>query len=368
MGTARYFITTMNCKREVRMHKFSTHNYELENKMADEQKQDGLVSADEQKSEQGDEKVVDVQATAETRVDARVDADQTSRAKRTDTDIEKVNANPNFLDQYTEEDTSLDALKEHRTVPRFKVIQPTTEEELKNKFGTGSAIVRPGDTMVCKHSGNQNIEALESFDFVPLFFFVEWAKWRDLKGTGDMVLDRSFDPASDVATRSKNKDTRKELYSGHEALDDKEKCYFQYVEHLRFLGVIYGEHPLAGTPVTLSFERGEWGQGKNFISAVSLRRRQTVDEETGAKVAKPIPLWSQVWRMKTVYHNPDALRKWYGFAFEAAPESIIKPQEAAAMFGLHKEFKELFEASRLSVQDDQQESPDESSVKGCDQF
>lgn len=315
---------------------------------------DGPVSADEQKNEQ-----VSVNSNG---------GDSLARAKRTDTDVEKVPSNPNFLDAYTEEDTSLDALKEHRTVPRFKIIQPTTEEELKNTFGVGSAIVRPGDTLICKYSGNTNMQALETFDFVPLFFFVEWNKWRDLKATGDMVLEKSFDPASDVATRSKDKDTRKELYPGHENLQDNEKCYFQYVEHLRFIGAIYGEHPLAGTPVTLSFERGEWGQGKNFISAVSLRRRQTVDAETNEKIAKPIPLWSQVWRMKTVYHNPDALRKWYGFAFEAAPDSIIKPQEAATMFGLHKEFKELFEASRLSVQDDQQEPTDEASVKGSSEF
>ena len=323
--------------------------------------------SDEQKKESvADEKVVDVQATAEAKA-----AGVLARAKRTDTDIDKVPTNPNFLDAYTEEDTSLDALKEHRTVPRFKVIQPTTEEELKNTFGVGSAIVRPGDTLICKHSGNTTMQALESFDFVPLFFFVEWNKWRDLKGTGDMVLDKSFDPSSDVAVRSKNKDTRKEAYPGQEAMADNDanKMYYQYVEHLRFIGTIYGDHPLAGTPVTLSFERGEWGQGKNFISAVSLRRRQTTDAETGEKIAKPIPLWSQVWRMKTVYHNPDALRKWYGFSFEAAtPNSVIKESEAAAMFGLHKEFKELFEASRLSVQDDQQESPDEAAVKECSQF
>lgn len=314
-------------------------------------------------NDEQNEKIVDEQVTAEAR----------ARSKRTDTDIEKVNANPNFLAQYMDEDTSLDALKEHRTVPRFKIIQPTTEEELKNTFGVGSAIVRPGDTMVCKHGSNQNIEALESFDFVPLFFFVEWAKWRDLKGTGDMVLDKSYDSASDVAVRSKNADTRKELYSGHEDLQDKDKCYFQYVEHLRFLGAIYGDHPLAGTPVTLSFERGEWGQGKNFISAVSLRRQKVVtgtNSDSGAEetVSKQIPLWAQVWRMKTVYHNPDALRKWYGFSFEAAPESIIKLEEAQTMQGLHKEFRELFDAQRLSVQDDQQESPDEASVKGTEDF
>ncbi len=334
---------------------------------------DGLVSADEQaRNEQvsAGGSAAPSSSSSSGCGGSNTDGGSVARSSRTETDIEKVNANPNFLDKYMDEDTSLDALKEHRTVPRFKIIQPTTEEELKNTFGVGSAIIRPGDTMVCKHGGNQNIEALETFDFVPLFFFVEWAKWRDLKGTGDMVLEKSFDLTSEVATLSKNKDTRKEAYPGQEAIADNDpsKMYYQYVEHLRFLGAIYGDHPLAGTPVTLSFERGEWGQGKNFISAVSLRRRQTVDAETGETVAKPIPLWSQVWRMKTVYHNPDALRKWYGFAFDAPPESLIKPEEAAAMFGLHKEFKELFEESRLSVQDDQQESPDEASVKGQSEF
>ncbi len=346
--------------------------------MADEQKKeqssDGLVSADEQKRNEqaaasGNAAPGGAGGSSGTGAGSG-GSDGLARSRRTDTDIDKVPTNPNFLDAYTEEDTSLDELKEHRTVPRFKVIQPTTEEELKNTFGEGSAIVRPGDTLICKYGGNTNMQALESFDFVPLFFFVEWNKWRDLKATGDMVLDKSFDPSSDVAVRSKNKDTRKELYPGNENIElEKDKCYYQYVEHLRFIGTIYGDHPLAGTPVTLSFERGEWGQGKNFISAVSLRRRQTTDAETGEKVAKPIPLWSQVWRMKTVYHNPDALRKWYGFSFEAAiPNSIIKESEAAAMFGLHKEFKELFEASRLSVQDDEQTSPDEAAVKECSQF
>ncbi|KKL95032.1 hypothetical protein LCGC14_1858690 [marine sediment metagenome] len=316
--------------------------------------------------EQKDEQAVNEQGIQPTHTNGNGNA---ARSKRIDTDIEKVSADPNFLAQYMEKDESLEALKEHRTVPRFKIIQPTTEEELKNTFGVGSAIVRPGDTLVCKNSANTNMEAYESFDFVPLFFFVEWAKWRDLKGTGDMVLERSFDPTSDVAVRSKNADTRKELYPGHENLQDNEKCYFQYVEHLRFLGTIYGEHPLTGTPVTLSFERGEWGQGKNFISAVSLRRQQVViDKESGETVSKQVPLWAQVWRMKTVYHSPDALRKWYGFAFESAPESKIKESEAQVMYGLHKEFKELFDASRLIVQDDEQMSPDDAAVKETGDF
>lgn len=279
------------------------------------------------------------------------------KSSRIDTAIEKVAVNPDYLAKYVQDDTSLDSLKEYRVVPRFKIIQATTEEELKATFGEGSVIIRPGDVMISKHKDEPN-----SFEFVPLFFLVEWARWRDLRGNGPMILDRSNDPCSDTAVRSKNSDTRKELYEGHENLPDKDKMYYNYVEHLRFIGVIYGDHPLVGTPVTLSFERGEWGQGKNFISAVSLRRQMIND------VSTPIPLWAQVWRMSTIHHAPDATRKWYGFKFEAAAQSIINPDEAADMHALHKEFKDLADKQRLMVQDDEAVAPDEASVKATGEF
>lgn len=261
---------------------------------------------------------------------------------RTKNDIEKVNPNPGFLSKYIKKDDSLNALKEHRTVPRFKIIQPTTDQELAKQFGVGSCIVRPGDTLVSQFEGN-----LKTFQFVPLFFVCEWAKWRDLKGTGPMILERSADVGSDLARRSKSASLRKELYPGQEHIEDeKAKMYFSYVEHLRFIGVIYGDHPLAGTPVTLSFERGEWRQGKNFISAISMRR-VVIDG-----VSEEVPLWSQVWDLTTVFHNPEASKKWYGFKFSPATPNIITEDEASTFEALHEEFKELAAKQQLTVQDD----------------
>lgn len=279
------------------------------------------------------------------------------KQSRTDTAITKVNVNPDYLAKYAEQDNSLDVLKECRTLPRFKIIQATSDGELIKNFGVGTAIIRPGDAMICKHGENP-----DSFDFVPLFFFREWAKWRDLKGTGPMVLDRSFNPTSLLAQNSANSDLRKELYAGQESLDDKSKMYYAYVEHLRFIGVIYGEHPLVGIPVTLSFERGEWGQGKNFISAVSLRRQIINDNSID------VPLWAQVWKLSTIHHAPDATRKWYGFKFEATEPSIIQEDEAEAMHALHLEFKDLFEKERLLVIDDEITSGDKEAVKAQTEF
>lgn len=277
---------------------------------------------------------------------------ESEKSDRTQNDIEKVNTNPGYLSQYTEQDDSLDALKEHRTVPRFKIIQPTTDAELTEQFGVGSCIVRPGDTLVSQFKLNQDGSGLTSFHFVPLFFVCEWAKWRDLKGTGPMILERSSDPGSDVARRSKSAELRSELYPGQEHIDDeKSKMYFKYVEHLRFIGVIYGDHPLAGTPVTLSFERGEWRQGKNFISAISMRRETINGKST------QVPLWAQVWELKTTFHAPDQTKKWYGFQFLAATPSIITNEEAPVFKDLHEEFKELAAKQQLTVQDEGDSAP-----------
>jgi len=278
-------------------------------------------------------------------------------ASRNETAINKVAVNPDYLAKYIEQDESLNALKEHRTVPRFKIVQPTSDDDLVTNFGRGTVIVRPGDAMICKHN-----EEPKSFHFVPLFFFVEWNKWRDLKGTGPMVLERSHDPSSKIALKSKSADTRKEVYEGQENMLEKDRLYYSYVEHLRFIGVIYGDHPLVGTPVTLSFERGEWGQGKNFISAVSLRR-QIINNES-----EQVPLWAQVWKLSTLFHNPEPSKKWYGFKFSSPEQSIILPDEADTMQKLHLEFKDLYEKSRLMVIDEEITDPDEASVKANQDF
>jgi len=282
---------------------------------------------------------------------------------RMETNVVKVQGvDPNFLAKYTEEDHSLDTLKEHRIVPRLKIIQAPSDINLKAAFGEGSLIVRPGDTLICKFNAEP-----KTFKFVPLFFFVEYAKWLDLKDANSKVkgpiVERVFDSTSPIAIKAKDPNKRREVYEGYEHKPENEKYYYRYVEHLRFIGLIYGEHPLVGTPITLSFERGEFSQGKNFISAIMLRR-QMIDGQS-----KQVPLWAQVWQFSVQFKAPDANRKWYGLKFEAADPSIIQESEAEAMRTLNKEFKELFNQQRLLVQEDVADEDKEiGSVEATDAF
>jgi hypothetical protein len=256
-------------------------------------------------------------------------------AKRTETAIKKVS--PGFLADY-QEDKSLETLRQHVEVPRLKLIQGTTEISLRETFGEGAGVIRPGDVLVCRKD--------DAFSFVPLFFFVEWCKWADMKDSSPRcIIDRTFNADSELAVKAKDFKARFELYEGHEGLDAKQQMQYRYVEHLRFISVIHGDHELAGAPLTISFERGEYRQGKAFINAIAMRREHVGGEP------KSVPLWAQVWTLQPGYRDPEPQRKWWGWDYKAAEPAIIEEEEAPAFRQQHEQFKEAFEANLLRVKE-----------------
>jgi len=267
---------------------------------------------------------------------------------RTETQITKVNGiDPALLASYIEEDASLVGMEQYRIVPRLKVIQSMTSNDLKQKFGEGSLIVRPGDIEVWNKDS-------DPVSFVPLFFCTEFCKWADLADKGSRAMvERSYDPTSHVAKAARDEDLRYEEYPDQEKKKDKDKWYFRYVEHLRFLGIIVGDHELSGQYVTLSFERGEFGQGKNFISAVMMRKIK-IETENGSSSMKA-PLWTQVWDLSVGFRDQGD-KKWYGIDYAPAEESTIPFEDFEQFKSYHEELKELFDKQRLLVDDDEVES------------
>lgn len=270
--------------------------------------------------------------------------------KRLNTGIKKVE--PSWLAKVANTDTSLEGMDEYRVLPQFKIIQATTDKELKKEFGEGSILVRPGNALVWR-------EGDAPFLFVPQFFFVGFEKWSDLKDKDQpMVVSRTYEPTSELAKKSRNSEQRFEPYG-----DGTERKY-RYVERLRFPGVIYGEHPFTGTPVVLSFECGEFNQGKNFISAIKLRRQEVELEDGNVRVN--VPLWAQVWSFSTGFRDRGD-RKWYGFEFKPAETSLIEESQMEAMQTDHEELKTLHAANRLAVDGDETES-DEETVPTTNKF
>lgn len=252
-------------------------------------------------------------------------------AKRTTTnkDIVKVNPMPgvpDYLASYVEEDSSLSEMKQYRIVPRLKVVQNTAAQSLLEVFSPGDVIVTPGNAMVVPYDKGNG----DPFLFVPVYFFVEFVTFSDLKDNeSPTILDRSFDTNGEIAKKSRDPQLRTEKYDGNRK---KRHC-----EHLNFVGIIYNEdNPLHGEICTLCFSRGEFSKGRSFVNSCTLRKG---------------PLWSQVWQFVPRFRNPSPDKKWFGLDFEtpADAEPFIGKNDVERFKSLHDELKTLHEEKKLRV-------------------
>lgn len=258
-------------------------------------------------------------------------------------DMVKVSApvgTPEYLQKYLETDTSLDSMQQYRVVPRLKVVQGTSSEELQANAGIGAIVLTPGNTVVAALSDDKKDRHSIPFNFVPILFFTEFLKFRDLKDKegGAMIMERTFDPGSELAKKAKDSKKRKEEYG--EPYKDKETGQMRRfsaanVEALNFPGFIYSpEHPLKGQIVTLVFQRGEFTVGTNFISSITMRR---------------IPLWSQVYTLFTTFRPKSAEKKWWGIDAKPAEVPTIAGEEVEFFKTTHDELKAQWDKKMLVV-------------------
>ena len=240
-------------------------------------------------------------------------------------DIVEIKGSPKWLAEISSEDSSMETLAEHRILPRVKVIQSLSEQSLKDQFGEGAVILSPGNGLACPRG--------EYFDFVPLYFFNEFIKWADLNDSGSSsIMERTFDSASPTAIKARNPANREEDYGqGFTA---------RYQEHLNYCGVIYGDNAMTGTACVLGFTRGEFYKGKEFASALFLRKIN----------GKQAPLWSMVWRFMPAFRERGSY-KWFGLDFCNPPQDslFIKEEEAETMRNEHLSLKKDFENRKLAV-------------------
>lgn len=276
------------------------------------------------------------------------------------TDLRHVpGIDPEALLALAKEDTSFDGMEPYRVLPRLKLIQDMTDRSVKERFGEGTLIIRPGDVVVAGYKGKNGPEF---FEFVPLAFFAEFLKIADLndKESGT-VVERTFDRNSLLAERARDPGRRVELYPGHETRDHDKQWKYRYVESLRFPGLIYGNHELRGTPIVLSFERGEFNQGVNFCSAVKMRK-QTIETEDG-DIRVTIPLYLQVWKFNVGYREFDK-KRWFGLDFAPGEVPTVDASDFEEMKSQHEELRALHAANRIQVDGDDRETLDDAPTDG----
>lgn len=250
-------------------------------------------------------------------------------------DLQKVNTPnglPDYLTSIAQEDTSLDDLRQERTLSRIKVIHGTSSQELKKLYDEGDVIVNPGQTLLAKV--NKEKQESEAFFMVPLFFFIEFCQWSDLNdASSPTILARSFDKGCDLARKARDINLRSEKYG--------EDFTTRFVEHLNFACVLVGDHPLANQmePFILGFSKGEWGVGKNFITTLA---------------RMSAPLWSTVWKFHSSARSKQSY-SWWGIDFlpadlkEDGIDRFITQEQVELFRSSHLELKKLFEDRMLVV-------------------
>lgn len=263
------------------------------------------------------------------------------KKNRTDLQSTKVVGVQDLL-KYEEQDTSLVGLQEYVIVPFVKVIQGMSDQALKDTFGEGTVIIRPGDVEIGRKG--------KPFLFVPLFFFTSFRQWCDRKD--DMMIKEStYDPNSTIAKFSRDPDKREQIYEGDKDKDKPRK--YRFVEHLCFVGVIY-DGDYEGERCLISFQKGDFRVGRAFASGAQMRKVKIGEEK------KQVPLWAQVWEIKVSLRDRNG-NKWWGFDPGNPPngiDAIIPPEAYADHAAAFEELSKAHAANKLRV-DGEESDPDE---------
>jgi len=267
---------------------------------------------------------------------------------------------PSYLTQYEGYEADMAeqnaSMGEYVIVPRMKIIQGTSHENLTRDFGVGAVIFSPGNALVVKHDSTTATNKSDTFTFNPLFQYTEFMKWKDLKDKDEetpMILDRSFDRTGELAIRARDPKRRFERYGPLDQNTRQPKFQARYIEFLNFLGFIRGDHPLANTPCAISFSRGEFSTGKNFISAVQMRKT---------------PIFTQIWDFNSAFKSRGTERKWWGWEYSPAEEPNISNDEFQSMREQHLGLKKAFNDKLLQVDHTDFDQDEAAEPDGSGQF
>jgi len=277
-----------------------------------------------------------------------------SKKKDISTDITKIGVDnlPSFMQD--EKVTGLESLKEFIVPPRIKVIQKAAGEELLSTFSAGDVILSPLNAVITEMERDNKGRPVEgsktSFQFVPIFFYPEWATVNpiQMKGQLPFLRYRTTDPADPVVTKAKNPGLRSE------PCPEDPEYKIRHVEYLNFIVALYN-HPLGIEPVIMNFSKGEWSSGSKFASLLKMRRA---------------PMYGCVFEA-VVGLRHGQLGDWYGFNITNPDEGSpwVDEDNYEVFKKLHIQFAEYHKESRLRSQiEPDEDTPDEAAVTSSSEF
>lgn len=156
--------------------------------------------------------------------------------------------------------------------PRVRIVQAQSRAPLRDLFNIGDTVAVPQNLLIAEHpyNGARAAENGQAFHVIPLFFYVEFLVWNDIKlqATEPSVLQRSVDPDSEIALKARNPNTWREPHPS-----GKDNHFIRYSEHLNFIiSINEPEHEAYGLPMVMSFSGAEHRTGANWLALLKMRR------------------------------------------------------------------------------------------------
>ncbi len=143
-----------------------------------------------------------------------------------------------------------------QATPRLKLIQGMTDKALKKEHGEGALVLMPDEVAV--------MSSREPVDATPVYSWVSWQQWADLKDSAaeNPVIKETTDGSSDIAAKSRDRDTREEPYQ------DGSDMKYRFVEAVNFIFRIE-TGPCEGAVAIYSFTRAQHKYGANLSRFIS---------------------------------------------------------------------------------------------------
>ena len=247
------------------------------------------------------------------------------------------------LPDYLQDDQmeGVEGLGRYVVPPRLKIVQAQSGEQFA-EFDIGTVLLVP-QMIVVANVG-------QPFYIIPFFMFAEFCTWNPwvMKAQLPTIRNRTFDPTSEIAIKSRNKETWFEICP--EAPQNKqndEKYKIRHCEHINYMCVLTGDHELAGTPFVISFHHSGFRDGQNLASLIKLRRAS---------------IYAGQYECKTESRNND-LGNWEGLAIsnpsaESGVSPWVSPEDLPILKSQYQSYQEMFTSGSLrpEYEDETQEA------------
>jgi len=196
-----------------------------------------------------------------------------------------------------------DEVGQYQNITRLSIAQPQSGPALQDIGGIGAVIIQPDGILV--------VPAGTEFVINPVAFYPSWEIHSDIKDSAsNFVLSSTLDPTDPIAVRSRNPESRSELYG-----DNGEGGQFKkkFVECLNFF-VRIDSGDAKGEMALLTFSGGEHYVGKKLCGIIKRR---------------PCSIFANRFALTTARRTKDAFN-WFGYDINNPADeggSVVQTQE-----------------------------------------